>query len=97
MAEKSKEIRIELSDEMAAGKYANLAMIAHSENEFIMDFIFIHPPKGKVIARVITSPSHAKRVAAALAENVNNYEKKFGEIKPAKEPPPQIGLGLSKN
>ena len=96
MAEK-KEIRIDLSDEVAAGKYANLAMIAHSENEFIMDFIFIHPPKGKVVSRIITSPAHAKRVAAALAENVNNYEKKFGEIKQSKEPPPQIGLGLSKN
>lgn len=96
MAEK-KEIRIDLSEEVSGGKYANLAMISHSENEFIMDFIFIHPPKGKVVSRIITSPSHAKKLAQALSGNVAIFEKKYGEIKESKEPPPQIGLEISKN
>ena len=96
MAEK-KEIRINLTEEVSGGKYSNLAMIAHSENEFILDFIFVHPPKGKVVSRIITSPSHAKRLAQALQNNVAIYEKKFGEIKQSKEPPPQVGFELSKN
>ncbi|MDD4432453.1 MAG: DUF3467 domain-containing protein, partial [Parabacteroides sp.] len=33
------EIQIELSEEIAQGTYANLAIIAHSSSEFILDFI----------------------------------------------------------
>ena len=33
------EIQIELTDEMAQGTYANLAVISHSASEFILDFI----------------------------------------------------------
>lgn len=38
-----KEIQIELTPEMASGKYANLAIISHSVNEFFMDFISVVP------------------------------------------------------
>ena len=31
-------INIELSEAMAEGEYANLAMIAHSNSEFVIDF-----------------------------------------------------------
>ena len=34
----------------------------------------------KVRSRVILSPQHAKRLVAALEENVGRYEKNFGEI-----------------
>ena len=33
------EIQVELSEEMAQGTYANLAIISHSSSEFILDFI----------------------------------------------------------
>jgi hypothetical protein len=58
-------------------------MVAHSETEFVFDFIFIQPqtPKAKVRARIITSPQHAKRFMMALKENIEKYEAKFGEIK----------------
>ncbi len=44
------------------GKPANLALLTHSETEFVMDFIYIQPqaPKAKVRSRIITSPAHAK-------------------------------------
>lgn len=90
------EIRIAINDETAAGRYSNVAVIAHSENEFIMDFIFAHPPAGKVNARIIMSPSHAKRFMQALTENIALFEKKFGPIKESPEPP-KFGIELSKN
>ena len=31
------EIQVELSEEMAQGTYANLAIISHSSSEFILD------------------------------------------------------------
>lgn len=95
MAEQN-NIPIEIGNEMVGGVYSNVAVISHSENEFILDFILAHPPKGKVNARVITSPAHAKRLLKALQNNVDMFEKKFGLIKETGEPP-KFGIELSSN
>lgn len=75
-------IDVELSEEIAEGTYANLAMIAHSNSEFIVDFIRLMPgvPKAKVKARIILTPEHAKRLLQALKENIRKYEENFGSI-----------------
>ena len=90
------EIKIEIDDKDVGGIYSNLAVISHNENEFVIDFVFVHPPKGKVNARIITSPSHAKRFLKALQQNVDIYEANVGPIKEAPEPP-KIGIDFSKN
>ena len=71
------EIQIELSEEMAQGTYANLAIISHSSSEFILDFIRVVPgaPKAQVKSRVILTPDNAQRLLFALQDNI----KKFGE------------------
>ena len=76
-------IQIELTDEIAQGTYSNLAIIAHSSSEFVVDFVRIMPstPKAKVQSRIILTPEHAKRLMAALVDNINKYEAQFGEIK----------------
>lgn len=76
-------INIELSESMAEGEYANLALIAHSNSEFVIDFIRMMPgmPKAKVKSRIVVTPEHAKRLLAALSENVERYELAFGQIK----------------
>ncbi len=68
---------------MAEGVYSNLAMIAHSNSEFVIDFIRLMPgvPKAKVKARVIITPEHAKRLLTALKDNIRKYEDTFGAIK----------------
>lgn len=83
MEEQDQQINIELSEEMAEGVYSNLAMIAHSTSEFVVDFIRIMPgvPKAKVKARIILTPEHAKRLLHALEDNVAKYEDNFGDIK----------------
>ena len=42
------KIDIALSDEVAEGTYSNLAIITHSNSEFIIDFVALMPgvPKG---------------------------------------------------
>ena len=79
-----KQLQIEIDDVTAQGVYCNLAFIAHSEQEFVMDFMFLSPqqPKAKVRSRIITSPKHAKRFLAALADNIQKYEGRFGMIAP---------------
>ncbi|WP_114751442.1 DUF3467 domain-containing protein [Pleomorphovibrio marinus] len=83
------QINVELSDEVAEGTYSNLAMIAHSHSEFVVDFIRLMPgiPKAKVKARIIMTPDHAKRLLAALKDNIEKYEKAFGKIENGQEPP----------
>lgn len=86
-AETDGSINVELSEEIAEGTYANLAMIAHSNSEFIVDFIRLMPgvPKAKVKARIILTPEHAKRLLAALKENIHKFEESFGTINQSEE------------
>ncbi len=74
---------IELSEEIAEGVYSNLAIITHSQSEFVIDFIKIMPgvPKAKVKSRVLLTPQHAKRLARALADNIAKFEQQNGKIK----------------
>ncbi len=83
------QINIELSEEIAEGVYSNLAMIAHSNSEFVIDFIRLMPgvPKAKVKARIVITPEHAKRLLAALKDNIEKYEASFGLIKRTDELP----------
>ena len=75
-------INIEISEEIAEGAYANLAIITHSNAEFVVDFVNVMPgtPKSKVKSRVILTPMHAKRFMKALVENVERYEEANGVI-----------------
>jgi hypothetical protein len=80
--EEAQEIQVQMPPEVQRGAYANQMMIAHTQEEFVLDFILATPPVGVVNARVLVSPSHAKRIAAAMQENVARYEAVHGEIKP---------------
>ena len=77
------QLQIELPQEIAQGEYANFAIITHSSSDFIIDFARVLPgvPKAQVKSRVILAPGHAKRLLAALPENIVRYEPEFGQIK----------------
>jgi len=77
------QINIEISEEIAEGSYANLAIITHSHAEFVIDFVNVMPstPKSKVKSRIIFTPQHAKRFMNALTENIQRYEAANGHIK----------------
>lgn len=77
------QLNIEISEEVAEGSYANLAIITHSHAEFVIDFVNVMPgtPKSKVKSRIILTPQHAKRLMKALADNVQKFEAVNGSIK----------------
>jgi allophanate hydrolase subunit 1 len=76
------QLNIELSEEMSEGIYANLAVITHSNSEFVVDFINVMPgmPKAKVKSRIVLTPQHAKRLMKALADNIKKFEAANGAI-----------------
>lgn len=81
------QLQVEIDEDVGRGIYTNLALITHSQTEILLDFLFIQPqtPKAKVLARVISSPAHAKRLLWALKDNIDKYEARFGAIS-AEEP-----------
>ena len=85
---KQNQLNIELPEEIAEGIYSNLAIISHSNSEFVIDFVRILPnvPKAKVKSRIILTPQHAKRLLKALHDNVNKFEAQNGPIKEPDHP-----------
>lgn len=81
------QLNIEISEEIAEGVYANLAIITHSHAEFVIDFVNVMPgtPKSRVKSRIILTPQHAKRFMKALTENVNRFESLNGKIQDLEE------------
>ena len=79
------QISIELPEDIAQGTYSNLAIIAHSNAEFVVDFVRMLPnmPKAKVKSRIILTPAHAKRLMKALGDNIAKYEAQHGSISEA--------------
>ena len=77
------QLNIEISEEIAEGVYANLAIITHSHAEFVIDFVNVMPgtPKSRVKSRIILTPQHAKRFMKALIDNVQRFEAANGKIK----------------
>ena len=76
------QLNIEISEEVAEGEYANLAIITHSHAEFVIDFVNVMPgtPKSRVKSRIILTPQHAKRFMKALTENIQRFEAANGKI-----------------
>ena len=76
------QLQIELTPEVANGNYSNLAIINHSNQEFVLDFVAALPglPQARVNSRQILTPESAKRLLFALQENVVNFEQQFGTI-----------------
>ena len=81
-----KEIKLEVDKETALGRYANVAVIAHTKDEFILDFALAYPGQSPTVnSRIITSPQHAKALLRSLEDNVRKFEARHGAIaEPAK-------------
>lgn len=99
MAQQSKppqELKVKLPDEIRRGAYCNMMVVAHTKEEFIMDFILASHPEAIVTSRVIMSPGHMKRTVSALQENLQKYEKEIGKIEPAPAPVTKGKIGFVK-
>ena len=93
---KQQQVQIKADEKEILGQYSNLVMIHHNAEEFTMHFIYIFPnvAQGKLVASLILSPGHAKRLLRALSENISRYEAQFGVIREAPEPVPEPTVGF---
>jgi len=71
---------VKIGEDQLKGRYSNLLRVTHTREEFILDFLNAVPPQPVAIARIITSPGHLKRILRALSENLERYERTYGDI-----------------
>ncbi len=96
--QKPRQLNIEIGEKESEGIYSNLALIAHSPQEIIIDFARVMPgaPKTKILSRIIMTPAHAKMLHKALEDNIKKYEAQFGPITIKGEISKNIGFQADK-
>ena len=84
-------LKFDIDKETARGRPTNGAVLAHTPDEFLFDFVLAMPGQQPVItARLVTSPRHAKALLRSLEDNIRRYERSFGAIP---EPPKRVAQG----
>jgi hypothetical protein len=76
----SKQITINTADEMSRGRFSNTMFVAHSPEEFVIDWMNNSPNGMHLVSRIIVTPGHMKRILAALSDNMSKYEEKYGSV-----------------
>ena len=81
------QLNIELTEEIADGIYSIYY------DCISIDFVKVLPgvPKAKVKSRILLTPQHAKRLLAAMQDNIAKYEAVHGAIKQTE------GIGIPMN
>ena len=81
---KQNQIQIEVPADEMQGRYSNLAVITHGPNDFFLDMLLLSPGtnKARVQSRIVMTPENAKKLLAALQQNIQKYEMAYGEILP---------------
>lgn len=81
------EFSIDLPDAVAEGIYSNMALVAQSPEEFVLDFVRMIPGRNsaKVHSRIIMNPANTKRLLNLLGQHVYAHEQQFGKIFLAEE------------
>jgi len=76
-------VKISIDEATAEGHYVNFANVLHNPTEFVIDLGRVVPgrPDVKIMTRILTTPYHAKQIAQALLQNIQVYERNYGEIR----------------
>jgi hypothetical protein len=74
------QITINTADEMSRGRFSNTMFVAHSPEEFVIDWMNNSPNGMHLVSRIIVTPGHMKRILAALSDNMSKYEEKYGSV-----------------
>jgi len=84
--------QIRIQDNLPGAEYANAMQVGHTKEEFLLTFLNLVPPSGRVVGKLLSSPGHVKRIARALEENIKRYESSYGTIEEAESPKNEIGF-----
>ena len=62
------KLNINIAPDKQQGVFANLALIAHTPTEFVLDFAQLMPgvPQANVVSRVVVTPDQAKKIFGTI-------------------------------
>jgi len=89
--DKETKQEIKIADNIPGAEYSNMMQVRHNKDEFQMIFMNVMAPSGRVVGKIMTTPGHMKRIAAAMQENLKKYEDQFGTINESEAP---SGIGF---
>lgn len=76
----SPDLQIKAEDDVAKGRFSNLAQVGSTIDSVVLDFAFVQGRAGWLLSRILLSPQHAKRFHTALGETIARHEERFGPI-----------------
>ncbi len=79
---KQPSFTIKAEDDIAKGRFANVAQVGSTHDTFVLDYAFVQGQAGWLLARILMSPSHAKRFHAVLGDTLARYEERYGTVDP---------------
>jgi len=90
------QVQIKAEEKELLGQYSNLVVVHHNAEEFTLNFVYLFPtvPQGKLVASLIVSPLHAKRLMRALQENIARFEAQYGPLAEGPGPGPETNVGF---
>ncbi len=71
---------IKIADNFAGAEYTNMAQFNHNKEEFQLVLFNLVSGSGRVVSKIVTNPSHFKRMVLAMQDNLKKYEDAFGRI-----------------
>ncbi len=81
-------VRVQVSQEVRYGVYANFAVVSHSGHEFTLDLCQVQPEEAQteyvaadLVARVHLPPTLIPSLMRALEANLGAYERQFGTVR----------------
>jgi hypothetical protein len=77
---KDRRVSLRVPDRLLSGVYANQLLIRHTREEFVLDFVNRFPPQSSVVARIVVSPGHLRRIIHALDDNLKRFESNHGPM-----------------
>jgi hypothetical protein len=81
------QVSARVPEKVSRGVFSTGAMIFQGPHEFVIDFVLRMAQPHQIVARVILPPTIVPSVIAALRDNLNNYQAKFGPPPPLPTPP----------
>ena len=73
-------------ERVARGVFSTGAVVVQGGHEFILDFLLRMSQPQQVAARVVLPPGVVAQFIAALTDNLNNYQSKYGPVMPTAVP-----------
>lgn len=85
-----KNLSARLPEHVGAGVFSNGVLILTGPFEVVLDFVLRMGEQQRIVSRIVMPHPVSRQFLAALTENVQNYEKRFGGLPKMPRPLPEV-------